>query len=88
MDSSDVPRGLAAGLSSDYYAFGSDIKSQCIIHLMAFFVLSAIAVGLIVIGLGDHYLWSLAPGRTLASLFLGAWASRMQTRESEAPAIS
>ena len=38
--------------------------------------LSAIVMGLIVIGLGDHYLWSLAPGRTLASLFLGAWASR------------
>ena len=44
MDSSDIPRGLAAGLSSNYYPFGSDIKSQCIIHLMPFFVLSAVAV--------------------------------------------
>ncbi len=41
-------------------------------------VLSAIVVGLIVIGLGDHYLWSLAPGRTLAWLFLGAWAGMMR----------
>jgi hypothetical protein len=40
-------------------------------------VLSAIVVGLIMVGLGDHYLWSLAPGRTLAWLFLGAWASRV-----------
>ena len=38
-------------------------------------VLSAIVVGLMIVGLGDHYLWSLAPGRTLAWLFLGAWAS-------------
>jgi O-antigen ligase len=41
-------------------------------------VLSAIVIGLIVIGLGDHYLWSLAPGRTLASLFFGAWAGKMR----------
>ena len=45
-------------------------------------VLSAIAAGLIVIGLGDHYLWSLAPGRTLATLFLGAWASRTTGRRA------
>jgi O-Antigen ligase len=44
-------------------------------------VLSAIVIGLIVIGLGDHYLWSLAPGRTLAWLFLGAWAGMMQKGE-------
>ena len=47
MDSSDIPRGLAAGLSSEYKekcAFGSDIKSQCIIHLMPFFVLSVVSV--------------------------------------------
>ena len=44
MDSSDIPRGLAAGLSSDYYAFDSDIKSQSIIHLMPFFVLSVVSV--------------------------------------------
>jgi O-antigen ligase len=37
-------------------------------------VLSATIVGLMVVGLADHYLWSLAPGRTLAWLFLGAWA--------------
>ena len=51
-------------------------------------VLSAIVVGLIVIGLGDHYLWSLAPGRTLAWLFLGAWASGMQKTESEVSAMN
>jgi hypothetical protein len=51
-------------------------------------VLSAIAIGLIVIGLGDHYLWSLAPGRTLAWLFLGAWAGSMQKSESEVSAMN
>lgn len=47
-------------------------------------VLSAIVLGLIVIGLGDHYLWSLAPGRTLAWLFLGAWAGSVRKSEPEA----
>jgi len=51
-------------------------------------VLSAIVVGLIVIGLGDHYLWSLAPGRTLAWLFLGAWAGMMQKSELEVSAMN
>ncbi len=46
-------------------------------------VLSAIVVGLMIVGLGDHYLWSLAPGRTLAWLFLGAWASCVQSGELE-----
>lgn len=46
-------------------------------------VLSAIVIGLIVIGLGDHYLWSLAPGRALAALFLGAWAANVRAVEPE-----
>jgi hypothetical protein len=51
-------------------------------------VLSAIVIGLSVIGLGDHYLWSLAPGRTLAWLFLGAWSGSVQKTESEVPAMN
>ena len=47
MDSSDIPRGLAAGLSSEYKekcAFESEIRPQSIIHLMPFFVLSVVSV--------------------------------------------
>ncbi|HKY54908.1 MAG TPA: O-antigen ligase family protein, partial [Anaerolineales bacterium] len=37
----------------------------------------ATITGLIVIGLFDHYLWSLAPGRLMLALALGLWASQI-----------
>lgn len=39
-------------------------------------VLSAAVVGLMVIGVFDHYLWALAPGRTVGAMILGAWAGQ------------
>ena len=39
---------------------------------------SAILVGLGVIGLFDHYLWTLAPGRTMLGLALGLWMGQIQ----------
>lgn len=38
---------------------------------------SAILVGLGVIGLFDHYLWTIAPGRMLLGLALGLWAGQV-----------
>ncbi len=39
---------------------------------------SAAIVGLAVIGLFDHYLWTLAPGRIMFSLAFGLWLGQVQ----------
>ena len=38
----------------------------------------AMLAGLGIIGLFDHYLWSLAPGRAMFALALGLWAGSIK----------
>ncbi|MBI3241058.1 MAG: O-antigen ligase family protein [Chloroflexi bacterium] len=40
---------------------------------VVFAALSAIMVGLMVMAMFDHFLWSLSPGRTLAAVVMGMW---------------
>ena len=48
-------------------------------------VFSAVLLGLICIGLFDHYLWSQAPGRELLWLTMGVWAGQIRTEASNGP---
>jgi O-antigen ligase len=45
-------------------------------------LVSATLAGLGVIGLFDHYLWSLAPGRIMLGIALGLWAGQVLQDES------
>ncbi|MCI0549456.1 MAG: hypothetical protein L0287_00730, partial [Anaerolineae bacterium] len=42
----------------------------------------AIIAGLGIIGLFDHYLWTLAPGRIALGLALGLWAGQVSRYDS------
>jgi O-antigen ligase len=47
-------------------------------------VFTALLVGLAATSLFDHFLWSSAPGRTLAALALGLWAAAREEGERAA----
>jgi O-antigen ligase len=51
---------------------------------LAAIVLSAALMGLFVITLFDHYLWTLAPGRLLLISMLGLWAGQVRWDEYQA----
>jgi O-antigen ligase len=44
-------------------------------------VLSGILLGLLTISIFDHYIWTLAPGRTLLFTMVGLWAGNMDADE-------
>lgn len=58
-----VVAGFAAGLGR---AGGADRRA-----------LTAALVGLLVVGMADHPLWTLGPGRVLWGLMLGAWVGQL-----------
>jgi O-antigen ligase len=45
-------------------------------------VLSATLVGVLTIGLLDHYIWTLAPGRLLFGTLLGLWSGQVKDERS------
>lgn len=50
-------------------------------HKPAAIVPSGILLGLLTIGLFDHYFWTLAPGRALLFTVMGLWAGQMRNDE-------
>jgi hypothetical protein len=43
--------------------------------------LTAVMAGLLAIAILDHYLWTMAPGRTLFWLYLGTWAGQVGAKQ-------
>jgi hypothetical protein len=68
--------GLAGGLLCLLAGFLllSELRRALRLEAIA---LSAAVAALLVLGVFDHYLWSLAPGRALAGMILGVWAGQV-----------
>jgi hypothetical protein len=62
----------------------SSLKAQTPESVLA----SAMLAGLGVIGLFDHYLWSLAPGRLMLALALGLWAGSIKDNSFKVVQVS